>query len=671
MKFNLMSKVRRRRNGLETVELFDFRHCEANCNTIVIASLAGAKQSHRRLLRQSLRSFLAMTRRGVNRLFQRSCLLFTVLIFTILLTTSLCLAQDLNFEVTVDRNKVSLGSSLKLNLNFYGTQDISAPELPNIDGFNWQYLGPSTRISIVNGQVSNSITHMYVLMPLKTGSFTIPPLTLQYKGKAYTSRPIPVEVVQGPAALPPGGVSQSDEAGPKDLEDRIFVVMEAGKAQAYVNEIIPITIKLYVNGLTIRDIQYPEFASEGFSVEKYEEHKQYQEVINGIMYDVIEFNTNVFALHSGNLKLGPAEIGCNLLVKSEPRNRGGSPFFDDDFFDNFFSRYQNYPLRLKSMDIPVTVIDLPQAGVPAGYDGALGNFNFYLDADPKVVKVGDPITLKMSVAGEGNIKTVKPPSLAGLEDNFKVYEPEIKQDGNTKAFEQVIIPKSDKITEIPKVDFSYFDTKSGRYTTITRGPIPVKVLPLPKGEELKVYGPSEEGPGATQKKETLGKDIIYIKDSPGDLRKKGNFLYKNRLFITFQLLPILAVLSVLILYRRKERLETDIRYARRLRAPRKAKKNLMRARRLLEAGERDKFFEAVFKTLQEYLGDKFHLPTAGITASVVEEELKPRSVEKDVLDRIIECFANCDTARYAPSDIKKEQMLHMFSLLEEIIDKLG
>jgi len=64
------------------------------------------------------------------------------------------------------------------------------------------------------------------------------------------------------------------------------------------------------------------------------------------------------------------------------------------------------------------------------------------------------------------------------------------------------------------------------------------------------------------------------------------------------------------------------------------------------------------------------LPSAGITSSIVEEELKPRNINKVILDKIKECFNSCDTARYTSSSITREQMLRTFKLLGEIIDKL-
>ncbi|MFH1593313.1 MAG: BatD family protein [Candidatus Omnitrophota bacterium] len=579
-----------------------------------------------------------------------------------------CHAEDVRFEVTVDKNKISLGTIANLSFTFYGTQDVGRLDLPDIRGFNWRYLGPSTRMSIVNGRVSSSITHSYALLPLEAGDFSIPPLSVYYNGKTYNSDPIPIQVVSGPfkepASSPPGNGANDQAEG---LKDRLFLTMEVSKRKAYVNEIIPVTVKLYINQLDIRDVQYPVLLHEGFSVDKFPEPKQYREVIGNIAYNVIELNTNIFGMRPGELKLGPAEIKCNLLAKNSRRQR--SRFFDDDFFDSFFTGgAEKYPLTLTSQDTPVTIVPLPQEGIPPDFNGALGDYEFSLKADPKKVKVGDPITLRMTVTGKGNFKTVTPPTLE-FGDDFKIYQPEARQDQTGKVFEQVIIPKKDTIEEIPEVSFSYFDTRAGKYKITKAGPIPIEVEPLPAGESLKIFETPEGISRAIHRREILGRDIIFIKDSPGRLKPKGKYLYENSLFKVMQFAPILAIVSVLILQRRKDRLNTDIRYARRLRASGKAKKNLRKARRALGSKTPDIFFDAVFKTLQEYIGDKFHLPTAGITSSVVET-LQYNGVNTETLDKIRECFNNCDMARYASSSITKGDMAGTLKLLEEIVDKL-
>lgn len=601
-------------------------------------------------------------------------IIFCLALFLLLNFTVSTLASDIRFEVTVDKNQVSLGSTVSLNLTFYGTQDINRIDLPDIHGFNWRYFGPSLKMSIINGKATTSITHMYALIPIEAGEFSVPPMSVYYNGRTYESNAIPIKVVRGPVSAPSSGTEGSYDGAVGNLGDKAFLVLEAGKKRAYVNEIIPVTAKLYVSRLAIKDIYPPALEHRGFSMDEYGEPRQYKEILNGVPYDVIEFDTNAFGNHSGEFALGPAELKCSLLLRRKTQSRPRFSIFDDDFFgpgafDSFFGGgYEKYPLNLRSESVPVTVTELPKENIPDDFTGALGNYQFYLEATPKEVKAGDPITLKVVITGEGNFNTVKNPALRA-DGNFKIYDPDVKQDETGKVFEQVIIPKTEKVKEIPAVTFSFFDTSSGRYRSITRGPIPIKVNPLPKGEELVIFETPEGPARAERAREILGKDIIYIKDSPGLLRKRGAFLCRNKLFLALQFIPILCVIFITVFQRRKERLERDIPYARRLAAPQKAKKNLKRARQLLNARDSQQFFDAVFKTLKEYLGDKFHLPTAGITSNVVEA-LKGYNIDPGIIDGLKECFGNCDTARYAQSSITKEDMSRTLTLLEEVIDKL-
>jgi hypothetical protein len=595
--------------------------------------------------------------------------IFIIIGLTFLLHTA-AFAKDINFEVTVDRNKIGLGQALELDLIFDNTQNMPAFELPAIEGFQARYLGPSTRMSIINGQVSNSITHVYTLLPVKVGTFKIGPFKFEHNGDTYNSSAISVEVVEG-ATQPENGPSQNGQVETKDLNDRVFLTMQAKKNKVYLNEVVPVTIKLFVNRLGIRDIQYPQFSHDGFSVGKFQQPKQYQEVVGGVNYDIIEFDTTIFGLKPGEFRLGPANLQCNLIVKKQsPRQDPSSfdDFFNSGVFDNFFGGYQTYPLSLKSADIPVTVLSLPEENKPAGFSGAVGAFDFEATLNPLEVKVGDPVTLKATVRGQGNFNTVDLPN-ANLGNDFKVYEPQVKQDNDAKTFDQVLIPLNVSVKEIPEINFIFFNTLTGLYETITRGPFPIRIIKPEKEEQLKIT--EARLPGQSWiKEEKLGRDIIYIKDNPGQLRKKGEYLYNNKTFLGFAVIPLLFYLLVAWMYTRKRKLAMDVKYARQLLAPRKAKTGIFRARGFLEKGSVGEFYDTLFDVLQEYLGNKFHLPSKGITISIVDEQLKDKSISKEILAKLRDIFSECDMVRYAASQLTKENMQNALRSLEEVIDYL-
>lgn len=606
-------------------------------------------------------------------------ILFTL--FATLIFTSAVVASDVQFEVTVDRNKIALGGALQLSLAFHGIQNVSAPSIDKIEGFDSRYIGPSTVVSIVNGVVTSSITHIYTLVPLKTGTFTIGPFSAEAQGKTLTSKPITIEVVSAsPGGQQPysSGQSLQDASSSKidaeELKDRIFLILSAGKRRAYLNEIIPLSIKLYVNHLGVRDIQFPGLETSDFSIDKFGQPKQYREEFGGVSYDVIEFTADMFGIKAGEWTLGPAKLNCNLIVRRQNQRRrnafddnfsGG--FFKDDIFDDFFGRYEAYPLELKSTELPITILSLPQEGKPESFDGALGNFQLDVETTPLQVKAGDPITLKMTVKGEGNFDSVKSPKLQSKE-GFKVYDPHVKQSENERVFEQVLIPDSEKVACIPQINFSFFNTKTEQYQVLMHAPIPITVAKADETQAKLIELPQAQVKIA--QKEELGRDIVYLKNSQGKLRRTGYYLYQSFGFWLFHILSFLLFTGAVLFYLKQQKLIGDERYARRLRAPAKARKGIQEIGKLLREGKTAAFFDAVFKTLREYLSDRLHLPLGGITAITIEEITKERGLSVEILEKIKKIFADCDTARYAPIQFSQKQLEDIFQILKEIIDYL-
>ena len=591
---------------------------------------------------------------------------FCGLLIGILFATN-CFAKDISFQASVDRNKVSLGSAISLNLTFYGTQHMPAPELPEIDGFQSRYRGPSTRMSIVNGKISSSITHTYTLIPTRVGKFKIGSLSFKYKKKSYASKQITIEVVEGNVDESEGTQSLSGEAS--KLGDNIFLKMYVSKQEVYLNEIIPLTIKLYVSRLAVRDIEYPIFSHNGFSVDKFAKPAQYREVLNGKEYEVIEFKTNIFGIKTDKLVLGPAQLKCNLLV-TRRRQRNSSPFdnfWGDDTFGDFFGRKEIYPLSLKAKEIPIMVKDLPEEGKPKDFSGAVGNFIFDFKAEPKEVKIGDPITLKMIIKGRGNFATVTCPTLCPKQ-YFKIYDPEVKQEDGAKTFEQILMPNTDTVKEIPKISFSYFDPEAKSYHTISKGSVPIKVTKSKKEEGLRIVESSQTALTHV-KKEVLGRDIIYIKESP-ELKRKGVYLYKNRLFLFIQVLPLVIFIFLSIIHKRTEKLRTDLRYARSLRAYKKAKQGIKKAKHLLNREKTREFYDSILKTLKEYLGNKLHIAHGGITSGIVDGVLRHKAMNKEILKTLDDIFKECDIARYALSEQSNDKAEELFQKVKKVIKLL-
>jgi len=589
---------------------------------------------------------------------RESLLLF--FITPLLLQAMTASADDVSVAASVDRKLVPIGSAIRLTVSINGTQSATQPELPDIQGFQARYVGPSTQVSFVNGQMSASVSHTFSLIALKVGKYAILPISVTYQGKRYQTKPINVEVLKGTTSPNRG---DGDEA--LDLKDYIYLTLTAGKEKVYLNEGLLITIALYSERVDVRDIEYPTFTSTAFSVRDYEKPIQRQESVDGVLFNVVRFQTVVHPVSAGHSTLGPAELKCSLVVRD--RNGRRRSLFDDDIFSDFLGRVKTRPIVLKSDPLAITVRDFPAQGKPRGFTGTVGNFDLHVEAKPTSVKVGEPITLTMLITGRGNIETISTPAISEL-DAFKTYDSQVTTVSGGKSFEQVLIPKDESVQAVPEIRFSYFDPAGEKYQTLRKGPIPILVTAMLAQEELKIV----DLPQVTKtiKKEKLGRDILYIKDSIGSVHKGNSYLYGNGLFLFAQFLPLAACLGILIYQKRKDRLTSDVSYARSRQAPRKAKKAMEEASKLMHERTSAEFCDTVFRMIQEYLGDLFNLSAAGLTSEVLVE-LERRGIEAEILEKLGEFFELCDSVRFAPAAVSQQELHHLLKLTEDTMKRLS
>jgi len=466
-----------------------------------------------------------------------------------------------------------------------------------------------------------------------------------------------------------GGAGSITRDQANRLQEKLFVVLKVPKKEVYLNESLPMKVLIFVSGLSVRDIQYPDLNNIGFSIGEYTRPQQYEQIVNGLRYNIVEFNTKVYPSRVGDLQLGPAKIACNLIIPSSRRSSrfGRNSVFDDDFFNSFFGRHEMRPVVLESEGVNIKVLPLPQEGKPNNFSGSVGQYSFNVSIGPNNVKEGDPITLRLTILGKGNLAAIQMPSLS-LGDNFKIYDPQIFEKDGIKKSEQVIIPQSEDITEIPAIQFSYFDPQLKIYRTITKGPFPIKVAKLKDGEGFKVVGLN--GEYRPLESEKFGEDIVFIKAKPGKFRIFGQHAYNSSLFYFVIILSIMAWVGTFINYKRTDRIKTDIVYARRLLAPRKAKQGLALVKKLIDSGNKEKFYDATFKTIQEYLGNKLHLSSGAVTFDTVQSELVSKNIEQNTIDEIKVIFEECDMIRYASADISQDDLTASYQRLANSIDHL-
>jgi hypothetical protein len=230
------------------------------------------------------------------------------------------------------------------------------------------------------------------------------------------------------------------------------------------------------------------------------------------------------------------------------------------------------------------------------------------------------------------------------------------------VFEQVLIPNDAGVSAIPSLRFSYFDPEARRYQTLESQPVAL-VVQAPQtapGAEI-VVGAS----GRTAPEETLGRDIVYIKDDPGSWVTRGRPVYGGVGFLLYQLVPLLLFVAAVWYDRRRQRLTGDERYARFTRAGKEARRGLAAAEAALAGGKREDFYDAVSRTLQAYLAAKLALPPGAIDATTATS----CGVPAECAQRIRELFTACEQVRFAPG-AGDGDMRGTLKLAHEIVKRL-
>jgi len=578
-----------------------------------------------------------------------------LLIVTVLLTTSSIVRADtVSLEATVSASQISLDEVLQLTLTVTGVnQDLDPINIPVVDGFSAKYLGPSTSVSIVNGDYHSTRSFIYDLFPNKVGHFQIPAITATIAGQSYTTKPIDIEVLQNAsqAQASSGGTDQNQPPSAESLKDKILIQVSVPQTNVYLNEGLPLTVKLLVNSVPVRDIQYPQFDRQGFSVDDFEKPEQSSEIVNGLTYDTVEFKTNIYPNHLGDITIGPIQIQGNVLYKSGDNN---SPFSQDSFFgaseifNNMFD-YQARPITVSSKPIVLHVSALPQTNRPQDFSGAIGQFDFQASVAPLQVKAGDPLTLKMDVEGTGDFRDMKLPEFAA--DGFKTYAPQIKSTGNHKIAEQVIIPTNPQITQVPALHFSYFDTGLNDYKTITQGPFAIHVTAPNPDEQFKAVGFSD-----ISKEPVVAANQFSWEKTVHNISKLLNKLFHSFWFWLVLGLVVIAM-TIYFLWRRfQERLENDPAFARRLRAVKEAFQVLDQAQKYIATAQSKDFYALLSKALREYLANKWHGSAPALSVNEITSRLKTAGCPEDLISQVKSLLEQSDLVCFAGSSVDSSKM---------------
>lgn len=585
--------------------------------------------------------------------------IIAVVIF--LMLAVLAAADDISVEMYIAPDTISLEDQAFLSITVKGSvQNLPDPQLPNLSMFEAESRGTSTNISIVNGRAESSQTYNYLLLPKKQGTFVIKPAVVVYNRTRYASSEVTLTVLDSgvgtPRSMESAGQTHSGET--RD----VFLVAELDRKKAYVNEQVTLTIKFCHAVRLLSQPDYTPPQTTDFWTDVLEPQKTYYQNINGRRYSVIELNTALFPTRSGELTVGSAM--ASVTVSGE-RKRSRDPF---SMFDSFFDRGVSKTVR--SSPLTLTVVPLPAEGKPNDFSGTVGDFTIVSSADKTKVEVNQPVTVTYKIRGTGNIKTVAEPEIKDLPD-FRVYRASSNEKidkidgvvGGAKIFEETFIPKRAGELTIPPVSLDFFNPKTKKYKSISTKAITLIVSQPALGEYADI--PVPQVPGRII--DPRARDIRYIKTDAGDLAPAGSLILFSPLYLIINGIPFLILVSVFVAHKRREKLASDIGYARSRTAKKMARKRLAEARKMAKSGKAAEFFAEVRLALFAFVADKINISPHGLTGDILMDILKERAVEDSILGQIKDLLMQADFAQYSSSQVSSGEIQNSLKSAEEIL----
>lgn len=601
----------------------------------------------------------------------------TITAFQMLLPVML-FAQLVEFK-GITKSTVSVGERFQLQytINAEGT-GFRGPNIVDFNVLNGPNTSTSSSVQIINGQVSREVsyTFTYILAAVREGTFTISPATISYNGKQYNSNSITVQVKSGGQSATSG---QSGQQQGSDEAVDVFLRAEVSNNAPFLGEQIIISYKLYFNNQIAGHDGFQKISSfPGFWVKNLfpnqREIPTATEVIKGKQYNVAEVRRfALFPQRTGKIEILPGETEITVRLRTDSKRKTSDPFFDSFFNDPFFnSRHKDVSKKLLSNSLVIDVKPLPTKEQPADFSGAVGKFALRPQIDRTEVKTNEPISIKLTVQGSGNIELFDLPRIVFPPD-FEVFDPEIKSDikvttsgvSGTRIFEYLVIPRNPGNFKIRPLEFSYFDLSQNIYITEKTPEYNITVERGDGASSVVTYSGTVRQEGI----QIIGSDIRHIKLPPYDFRPRGTFFFRSQNYFLWLIIPSVLLALTLFLWRKQMKKRGNAELMKNIRATKVARKRLKLAHNFMKSGNENEFYIEISRASWGYLSDKLNIPVAELSMDNVRTRLIVRGTNEATINQFIDTLNQTEYARFAPGS-KTDNMEKIYSGALEIISKL-
>ena len=329
--------------------------------------------------------------------------------------------------VRADRNPAVLQESFQLLFEAVGKVDGDPDFSPLEKDFQVLSTSTSSSMSIVNTNITRTTQWRLTLLPLKSGSLTIPAISFGKDKSPETS----LKVEQSRSGLT--GQAARD----------IFIEVEAAPESAYVQAEVVYTVKLYRSVATSNETLSEPAVSQGSAiVEQLDADRSYDIFVKGRRYAVFERSYGIYPQVSGSLMIPPlrfqARLSSTSLFSLDPFGGGTKTVVR-----------QSEPVELQVEPIPAAYRGghwLPATDVKITEEWS---------KNPLELLPDEPVTRTLTLTAQGLTSSQLPEIPELLPGGFKQY-PDIPVLENTKSADGITAARQQKNAIIP--------ARAGEYT---------------------------------------------------------------------------------------------------------------------------------------------------------------------------------------------------------------
>ncbi len=551
------------------------------------------------------------------------------------------LHAQVQVQAKLDRNRIAVGDVASLTVVISGA--LSAKVLqPDVNGLNFNYVGQESSYNLVNGELSQHIAFYYELTAVQPGDYTIPSISVSAAGQNAQSAPLSLTVEgngqaqsspqtstpaasfspSSPSSYPASATSSAyapTKAETNSSNELVFLRLYTTRQTVYVGEAVPIQIKLFVReNMPAQLKSLPSLDTTAFAINKLSRQPpQSVEVVNGIPYQTLTWNTALSPVKTGDYNLA-AQIDLTVL-EQEKMGHGG--IYDDPLFAMFATRTREVDKTFSTSAQTWRVLPLPEEGKPAGFSGAIGDFQVSAHTDSTQVKVGEPLSVQWTIEGRGNFDRITAP-IASNKEGWRFYPPSSKLELNEagyagkKIFEQAMVPEQANLTGLPPFNFSYFNPETGKYITKETSLPALAILPSSSPEKLVSSSPNV--PSDTQDETANNSPFAPNKIDLGNAEPSMKPQVLNAWVILSQALSLTALVLGYIVYR-KRRLENDPAYSAHRENDQIIRQSTEMMHQAVLNNDAARFFSNARRAIQRRLSIRWKVLPENITLPMIEQ----------------------------------------------------